>query len=188
MAKKTTEQTNEEILNAISDPDALPDFANFEEEQLAFPPYWEAGEGKWFYGMVVALDDRDPQFQRYVLQAEMPVTCAQGKKKGRDGDYHEVQVGKDEFFTLSCYGGLPLDRYIGYRVLVKCTGTRDVGQPQPMYTFSLKVSPEDKKLLMVERKQNAAVAMAKFREGRKNANALPARGQSSASKDDIPFA
>lgn len=179
--------TNEEILDKISNPDALPEFKDFEEEQLAFPPYWEAGEGKWFYAMIVACDDRDKNFVRYVAQAEMPLECAKGAKKGKSANYEKIVVQKGEFFTLSAYAGLPLDRYIGIRVLVKTKGQRDVGQPQPMWDFSLKVSPEDKKILLEERKAIASRAMREFREGRKNAGALPAKGHSVAA-DDFPGA
>lgn len=183
MAKPDPNMTNEEVLNQIADPEALAEFKDFEEEQISFPPYWEADEGKWFYAIPVMLDDRDKNFVRYVCQALMPMTCAQGSKKGKEADYKPIKVEKDEYFTLSAYGGLPLERYIGVKVLVKCTGQRDVGQPQPMWTFKLKVSPEDKKLLTEDRKKLAAVAIQRFRESRQLSNnrSLPAKG------DAVPF-
>lgn len=178
MAKR--DLTNEEVLNQISNPDALPEFAGFEEEQLSFPPYWEASEGGWFYGMPVDVDTRDPQFGRYLIQAEMDIKCKTGKKDEQE----EILVRKGEFFTLSMYGLLPLDRYIGTKVLVKCIGKKDVGQPQKAWNFSLKVSPEDKKKLIEDRKAIAAEAVRRFREARKNPQLTTGKPSTGA---EVPF-
>lgn len=160
--KNTANMTNNEILDQIADPSAMPEFANFEEEQITLPPYWNAHKDGWFYGMVVDLDNRDPEFPRYLVQAEKPLKCFVGSKDERE----EVTVQPGEFFTLSVYGSLPLDRYIGVKVLVKCTGKKDVGRPQPMWTFTLAVSPEDRKMLAEDRKRLAGEAVRRYRESR----------------------
>jgi hypothetical protein len=166
MAK--TNKTDSEVTAHITNPDSLPEFSNFEEEQISFPPYWEAAEGKWFYAMVVMVDERDPEFPRYVCQAELDTPCKKGSKSKKEDE--DIIAHKGEYFTLSTYSGLPLDRYVGTRVLVKCIGKRDVGRPQPMWEFSLKVSPEDKKLLVAERKQLAQEAVRRFKESRNGAS------------------
>ena len=145
----------------ISNPDAMPEFQNWEEEQITLPPYWEVGMDKWFCGLVVSVDDRDEEFVRYLVQAEMPIKCFTGSKKKNEQE--EVIVNKGEFFSLSAYASLPLDRYIGVRVLVRVTGRKDIGRPQPMWEFSLKVSPEDKKLLLEDRKMAARNAIRAFK-------------------------
>jgi hypothetical protein len=169
-----SDHTDPEAALLMTNPDAMPDFSGWEEEQLAFPPYLNmeppSGDfkGSWFHALVITLDDRDPQFPRYVLQAATPLHCLQGKKE----EQVDVLVKSGEFFTVSTYSGLPLERYVGVHVLVKCIGTRKVDQPQPMKVFQLKVSPEDKKLLMEDRKTAAREAMLRFRESRKSAPQL----------------
>ena len=167
-----------------TDPDALakldnllaaPEFQGWEEENLSLPPYWVTDIGKQFAARVIDLDNGDPEFPRYVLEALAPVDCQSGKREEAE-DVH-VKIG--EFFTCSTYAGLPLARYIGCRVVVKCTGTRKVNQPQPMYVFSMVMHPEDKKMVMQDRKALAQQKLAAFRESRKDARALPARGESS---------
>jgi hypothetical protein len=141
--------------------------ANYQSEQISFPPYWKPEVGKIFLALVLSLDDRDPDFHRYVLQTMHPLPCERGDKHNKE----DVIVDKDDFFTTSVYAGLPLDRYIGFKVLVKVTGTRDVGQPQDMFVFDLKLSPQDKNLLSEERRARAAKAIAAYRESRKLAAA-----------------
>lgn len=171
---KNSKVTDHDAAAHIQNPEAMPEFAGFEKEQISFPPYWEVAQGKWFYGMVIALDDRDEDFHRYVVQASHhPIECMQGSKE----QAVPITVHDGEYFTLSTYSGLPLDRYIGVHVLVKCIGQKDTGKPQPMWEFELRVSPEDKKLLLEDRKARAGEAMAKFRESRKT-QALPAHATS----------
>jgi hypothetical protein len=163
---KTTSKTDPSVAFAVSNPDSLPEFQNFEEEQISLPPYLELKEvGQWFYAMPVFLDDKDPEFIRFIMKAEMPTKCQRGSRK--KGENEPVLVNKDEFFTLSAYTGLPLDRYIGVPVLVKYIGDKDVGRPQLMKEFSLKVSPEHKKMLNEDRKKLAADGIRRFREQRK---------------------
>lgn len=177
MAKNTAS----DVANKMNNPLAMSEFSNFEEEQLSFPPYWDAGEGKWFYGMVVDLDSRDPQFPRYLVQAEKEILCHKGKKDEQE----EVTVKPGEFFTLGAYGLLPLDRYVGVRVLVHCIGKKDIGQPQKAWDFKLFVSPEDKKLLLTERKERALTAARIHRENRMRQLTAGTNGQQTA--DAPPF-
>lgn len=151
-----------EGLNAAAN--AIPEeFKDFQEENIQFPPYWNPSMNGWWYGMVTAIDDRDPEFPRVVVQAKRPLMCARGPAD----DAEEVEVKESEFFTLSPYAALPLERYIGVSVLVRVTGQRKVpGRPNDMWIFSLSVSPEDKKILDSERKERAQIAAQKYRESK----------------------
>jgi hypothetical protein len=169
--------TDEDTMAKLSNLAAAPEFQGWEDENLSLPPYWVTAEGKQFAARVIDLDNQDPDFPRYVLEALAPVECQSGKRDEAE-DVH-VKIG--EFFTCSMYAGLPLFRYIGCRVLVECTGTRKVNQPQPMYVFRMVMHPDDKKMVAEDRKALAHQKMAQFRESRKDSRALPARGESSAS-------
>jgi hypothetical protein len=146
-------------------PAGLPaEVAGFVEEQITFPPYWNPSEDGFFYGTPIDLDAKDPSFVRYVVEAHADTPCFRGDKNSKEA----VTVKTGEFFTLSAYAGLPLDRYIGIPCFVQVTGKREVGQPQPMWTFTLKVSAESKKILTEERKIRIADSMKRFRESRRN--------------------
>lgn len=182
MAKKDNSgvHTDPEALAKMQNLTAAPEFAGWEEENLSLPPYWKLDRGdhlgKGFAARVIMLDDSDPDFPRYVLEALAPVHCFTGPRD--EAVPVDVKIG--DYFTCSTYAGLPLHRYIGCRVVVQCDGTRKTDQPQPMYTFRMVMHPEDKKMVMDDRKALAAQAMVRFREARKNAGALPARGETSA--------
>ena len=167
--------TDEDALAKLDNLAAAPEFQGWEEENLSLPPYWVTDIGKQFAARVIDLDTRDPEFARYVLEALAPVECQSGSRE--EAEAVHVKVG--DFFTCSTYAGLPLERYIGCRVLVECTGTRKTKQPQPMYTFSMIMHPDDKRMVMEDRKAIAQQKMLAFKESRKDARALPARGESS---------
>jgi hypothetical protein len=165
--------TDDEVLDKMTHLAAAPEFANYEEENLSLPPYWVTAIGKQFAARVIDLDNADPDFPRYVLEALAPVDCQNGPRD----EAEDVHVKTGEFFTCSLYAGLPLGRYIGCRVLVECVGTRKTKQPQPMYVFKMVMHPEDKAMVMQDRKALALQKMAAFRESRKDSRALPARGE-----------
>ena len=162
MATKNTKAAVEEQAKLGYDlpADIAAEIAGFKDEQLRFPPYWTADVGKKFLAMVVDMDTRQEDFHRYVLQAKHSIPAATGGK----GQKEDVVVEAGDFFTMSVYAALPLDRYVGMDVYVECTGTQDVGQPQEMYVFKLKVSERDKMLLTQERKERVAAAMAARKE------------------------
>jgi hypothetical protein len=167
--------TDDAALSKLHNLAAAPEFQGWEDENLSLPPYWVTDKGKQFAARVIDLDNADPAFPRYVLEALAPVECQSGKRD----EAEDVHVKTGEFFTCSTYAGLPLFRYIGCRVLVECTGTRKVNQPQDMWVFRMVMHPDDKKMVMEDRKALAHQKMAQFRESRKDARALPARGESS---------
>jgi len=145
--------------------------AGWETEQIGFPPYWNptmkedekgktiANTGNAFLGMPIQRDDRDPNFQRYVVEALRPIMC----KKGPAEDAEEILVKTGEFFTCSVYAALPLEDYFGYEVFVKpvrkrkLAATAEIPQKRDLWDFELQVSPETKKLLKQRRKQEADI-------------------------------
>ena len=179
MAKPTKNSgvhTDDAVLAKMENLAAAPEFADYVEENLSLPPYWVTDIDKQFAARVIDLDNGDPEFPRYVLEALAPVECQSGKRD----EAEDIHVKTGEFFTCSTYAGLPLFRYIGCRVVVTCTGTRKVNQPQPMYVFTAIMHPDDKKMVMEDRKALAHQKMAAFRSAQKDARALPARGETSA--------
>jgi hypothetical protein len=173
--KNSKVATDPEVLAKMQNLEAAPEFADYEEEKLDLPPYWVTDVGKSFAARVLDLDDRDPDFPRYVLEAMAPIECQSGPRD----EAEDVRVEIGDYFTCSTYAGLPLERYIGCRVLVKCVDTRKTSQPKPMFVFKMTMHPEDKKMVLDERKAIARVKMQQFRESRKNALALPAKGGTS---------
>lgn len=79
-----------------------------------FAPYFEPFKGAWFAGIVLKGDTRDPQFERYLFEAQHDTLCRQGpKKKDEEGNFDEehddrpvVVVPKDKHFTLGVFYGL----------------------------------------------------------------------------------
>jgi hypothetical protein len=124
----------------------------WEEEQTGFPPYWNPSPGKAFRGVVLGLDEKDPDFPRYAFKATDQVICARGPAD----DAEEVIVKAGEFFTCSGYAALPLQRYIGFEVFVVAKSKRDIKGGKELWEFSLKIHPEEKKkLLALEAKRLA---------------------------------
>jgi hypothetical protein len=112
----------------------------FVEEQTSFPPYWQPEEGKMFVGRVLALDERDPAFSRFIIQAMTPCDCARGPAK----DAEEVKVSPGDQFSISVYSALPLHLYLGEVVEVTAKGLRSLRNGNDLWEFRLRCSPETK--------------------------------------------
>ncbi len=126
-------------------------FADWEQQQLGFAPYFKPGVNmKPIHARVITADLADPDFVRFVMQNLGPtMQCGQGPVT--DGEI--VPVKRNEFFSISNYAGLPLEDYLGHEILLKCTGTRKTGKPNDMFVFTIETSPETTKLLAVSRAQ-----------------------------------
>lgn len=139
------------------DKDGMPSFEGWEEEQVGFAPYWNPEEGKFFYGKVVARDERDPDFMRYLVQALMPHQC----KRGAADDAEDVLVGTNEYFSISVYYSLsePFDFALenftakGDPMPMKVTAIKKVKTKagQPCWTWKMHLPPEYKKKLQAAR-------------------------------------
>lgn len=87
--------------NKNVDPNGDPDFSTFTDEQIGFAPYWNPETGKEFYGALVARDERDPEFVRYLVMnlSNRPLACSRGPADNAE----EVLVQKGETFSISVY-------------------------------------------------------------------------------------
>lgn len=166
------------------------DLSNFVDESLSNPPWWapeircnlcEGGEGRTlgqeeflckkhpdatlvgnkFYGTVLTkeapLNSND--FSRYVLQAQTEHVMQLGSKDSGE----LVTVNPGDFFTVSEYGGLPLDRYYGVTVIILTVGkvrffSKTQGRHVPLWKFGLKVDAATKKLLEKDRQDLGKLA------------------------------
>jgi hypothetical protein len=130
---------------------ALPDFSKWEEEQVGFAPYWNPEPLKWFLGRVVARDERDPDFVRYLMKAEIDTPC----KRGPVTDAEDVMIRKGEFFSISVYHSLEglFNAYLemGFTPAMKVTAVKEVPTKKSGQTWKVQVSPDDKKLLTKKR-------------------------------------
>ena len=139
----------------------LPNFENWEEEQVGFAPYWGPAEMKWFYGQVVDKDERDPEFVRYLIRAGVDTQCQRGPVE----DAEEVLVKAGEYFTISVYYSLQgaFDFYLetGIKPWMKVTAiktTETSKSGRTVWHWKLVVSPEDKKRLNAARAQHKAMS------------------------------
>lgn len=108
------------------------------EEQIGFPPYWSPASGRKLRIRVTAFDQRDPTFPRWVVQATHNVAC----QSGPSDEAEPRLVKKGEFFSMSLYAALPLQKYVGEEVIVECKEERDIGSGKSLWVWSLRCTPE----------------------------------------------
>jgi len=130
------------------------------EEQVTFPPYWKPDVAKGWRGTVIARDEREVKFPRYIIESAITIDCRTGKVT--DGEIVTVTPGMN--FSISAYKALPLDRYFGLEVAVICTALRtgmapteeSEGMPRDMWVWKMLVHPDVKKLLDSRKKEDMA--------------------------------
>lgn len=129
----------------------------FVETEIGFPPYWKAAVNKGFRGIILGYDDRDPDFVRiHIENSGMPLDCQRGPVD--DGVISTVPVGR--IFTISKFGALPLEQYIGVDVVVLCVGSRKLpgneasrNVPRDLFEWRVFVSKDVENLLRSRRAQ-----------------------------------
>ncbi len=147
--------------------EGLPDFDKWTDEQIGFAPYWQPGIGKWFFGMPVAIDMRDPKFIRYQFIAGADTPCKRGPSDEENERSESVVVKKGETFSLSVYYSLRdiFDQYLQYGaetgkpVLVRVDALKTVptkNQPK-CWQFRARLDPVQSKALAVWRLKNMKV-------------------------------
>jgi len=127
----------------------------FVETEIGFPPYWKAGVEKGFRGIILGYDDRDPDFVRIHIENTGPMLqCQRGPVD--DGVVQMVNTGR--IFTISKFGALPLEQYIGVDVVVICTGSRKLpgneasrNVPRDLFEWRVFVSKDVENLLRSRR-------------------------------------
>lgn len=75
------------------------DTTDWIDERFGFAPYWNPNEGESIVCKLVARDDRDPEFVRFLVEALAPTKCFTGPKE--DAKPELVEAGQT--FTLSAY-------------------------------------------------------------------------------------
>lgn len=127
-------------------------FDSYEREQTGFAPYWEPKPGAMFAGRVIGRDATDPDFVRYLIQAGVDTPCKRGSKIKETTE--EVVVPKGDSFTISVYYALK-DKFDDYLVsgrmpFIICKAVKEVPTSksgQTVWTWDLRLSPEDKKAM-----------------------------------------
>jgi hypothetical protein len=129
----------------------------FVETEIGFPPYWKAAVNKGFRGIILGYDDRDPDFIRiHIENSGPPIDCQRGPVD--DGVISTVSTGR--IFTISKFGALPLEQYIGVDVVVLCVGSRKLpgneasrNVPRDLFEWRVFVSKDVENLLRSRRAQ-----------------------------------
>lgn len=130
--------------------------SDFVETEIGFPPYWKASVNKGFRGVILGFDDRDPDFVRIHIEntGNLPLDCQRGPVD--DGVVQSVNPGR--IFTISKFGALPLEQYIGVDVVVLCTGSRKLpgneasrNVPRDLWEWRVFVSQDVENLLRSRR-------------------------------------
>jgi hypothetical protein len=118
-------------------------------EQVGFPPYWAPlREDSMFFGRIVALDTRQDNFHRYVVQAtKFPMFC----QLGPADDAEKIMVPAGDFYTVSSYAGLPLSDFFDIEVCVRAAKKRKLpgneasdGVKRDLWMWEVLVEPKDK--------------------------------------------
>jgi hypothetical protein len=121
-------------------------------EQVGFPPYWAPlREDSMFFGRIVALDTRQDNFHRYVVQAtKFPMFC----RLGPADDAEKIMVPAGDFYTVSSYAGLPLSDFFDIEVCVRATKKRKLpgneasdGVKRDLWMWEVLVEPKDKEVI-----------------------------------------
>lgn len=135
----------------------LATIAGWEKISVGFAPYLKvSGIGGCFFGKLAAVDLGDPEFPRYVVEClGAPLKC----QRGPVNDAEEVIVQPGEFFTVSKYAGLPIERFMDIPAFFKVIGEREVPPNEAhkmktsMFLWEVTVSPESKALMAKNQKE-----------------------------------
>jgi hypothetical protein len=172
MAKTTDKASKTDGRNMGDDPnkilanDGIPNLDEMVEDTIGFAPYWNPEEGKRFYGCVVARDERQAEFTRYVVQnMGGPLDC----KKGPADNAETVTVETGGRFTISSYVQLyeAFDFYLecgasGTPIPFVLTAVEKVkGGQGSVWNYSIKMTPAVKNQITKLRLSRGANGVAK---------------------------
>jgi hypothetical protein len=138
-------------------------------QQVGFPPYWSPQrEGQPFFGRVVALDTRQEDFYRYVIQAtKFPMFC----RLGPADDAEKILVQPGDFFTVSNYASLPLEDFFDIEVIAIATKKRKLpgneaskGVKRDLWMWDVRVESEKEKRIIEQRRSEKAKELMAARE------------------------
>lgn len=133
---------------------------DFVKLDLNFPPYYKAELATGFRGIVLKREDprNEKDFTRYHWKNTGPAfDCRRGAVA--DGELEAVETGR--IFTTGAFGGLPLDKYFGFEVVVICADSRQLPGTEEsnwvvrdFWVFDTYVSPETNALLESRREED----------------------------------
>lgn len=115
-----------------------------EDSQAGLPPYWKAAMGQsavgqFFRGIPMMIDNKTPNFVRYVLQASIPMTCYRGPVDSAE----PVEIEPGDLFTISSYAGLDMEKYLGFEVAAMVVEEMDLKPtddgPRKFYRWKIRV-------------------------------------------------
>lgn len=138
-------------------------------QQVGFPPYWSPQrEGQPFFGRVVALDTRQEDFYRYVVQAtKFPMYC----RLGPSDDAEKIMVPPGDFFTVSNYSSLALEEFMDIEILAVAVKKRKLpgndaskGVKRDLWMWDIKVESEKEKAMIAKRRTDKAKELMAARE------------------------
>jgi len=121
-------------------------------------------KGTRFLGVLLARDETptdkpDKPFIRYTFQAtDVAIPCQQGPS----AEAEDTIVGPGEFFTISHYDAMNVEKFYGHEILVTTISKRAIKDGHTLWRFSVKVRPGTKQILDSQRKNLAAAAKARF--------------------------
>jgi hypothetical protein len=153
------------------------DDAGYVDVAVGFAPYFSPSEGGKFKGRLIDVDDRDPDFIRYMFVAETEMECFSGPSD----DAETVIVHPGEPFNVSGYAQVPFEQYGGMSMIVtfkKKIPTKTAGRK--VWVLGLQLKQEDYEILQARRRDSmeTRVARAKELRGQKEAAlALQAKRQ-----------
>ena len=143
MANPTVNKAPVATKSAASD---MPDFAQWTDRQVSFAPYWHPEPGDKFYGKIVAIDMRNPEFVRLQFQCLQPELACQ---RGPAAEGNEVLVKKGENFSMSVYSALAdeltfqLQSGVSPATLIEAQKKVKTSTGKDCWQFRCRVSPED---------------------------------------------
>jgi hypothetical protein len=114
---------------------------NWVEQKLGFDPYYTPKQGDVFFATPADIDDKDPEFVRFIFLAEHDMQCARGPKK----DAEPVTVAKNDTFSMGAYASLTkvFTDYVGMLCKITVGEKIEISGGHTLILFKLEVSPED---------------------------------------------
>ena len=153
---------------ASKNPEIIAGTEDWVEQQLGFAPYYNPKIGDTFVATPVEIDDKDPEFNRFVFVAGMIMECARGPKD----DAEPVTVNDGEQFTMGAYAMLaPLfEDYLGMKCRVTVVDQIKIADgKRTLYRFKLAVSPSDNKLIAERKAARTKAKLAARRDEKQHA-------------------
>lgn len=141
----------------------LPSTEGMVKLDISFPPYWKCELASGFSAQLLRKENprNERDFVRYHWKnVGQPVDCRRGAVS--DGEIETVDVGR--IFTTGAFGGLPLDKYFGFKLTVICVDMRQLPgteesdwAPRDMWVFDTYVDEQTNALIESRREEDMQI-------------------------------